>query len=139
MPHLTHSEPDWVSADTMSALVRYSVKLNCWSCADNANQSHTYILMPNESRKFYDDLEKGHDSEWGFLESYTVVRAVLLDNVTLQWVVITIDSNAGEMRLEVPWGRFEARSQQCYRDGATNFIMGKLGQYLSWEKSCARM
>ena len=83
MPHLTHSAPDWVSADTMSALVRYSVKLNCWSCVDNANQSHTYILMPNESRKFYDDLEKGHDSEWGFLESYTVVRAVLLDNVTL--------------------------------------------------------
>ena len=27
MPHLTHSEPDWVSVDTMSALVRYSVEI----------------------------------------------------------------------------------------------------------------
>jgi hypothetical protein len=104
MPHLAHSEPDWVSADTMSSLVGYSVKLNCWSCADNASQSHTYLLMPNESRKFYDDLEKGHAGDWGFLENYTTVRAILLDKVAMQWVVITMDSNSREMRLEIAMG-----------------------------------
>ena len=104
MPHLTHSEPDWVSADTMSALVGHSVKLNGWRRADNVSQSHTYFLMPNESRKFYNDLEKGHDSDWGFLDNYSTVRAILLDKVAMQWVVITMDSNSREMRLEIAMG-----------------------------------
>ena len=104
MPHLTHSEPDWVSADTMSALVGHSVKLNGWRRADNVSQSHTYFLMPNEARKFYDDLEKGHDSDWGFLDNYSTVRAILLDKVAMQWVVITMDSNSREMRLEIAMG-----------------------------------
>ena len=88
----------------MSVLTRYSAKLNGWNCADGMSSQHTYILMPNESQKFYSDLERGHDSDWSFLTDYVIVRAVLFDGVAMQWVFITRDSSATELRLEIVMG-----------------------------------